>query len=134
MYGEDLEFEKPIIELEKRIKELKSSSSSKGIDLSKEIQELEKKVQEKKIEIFKNITAWQRTQIARHPKRPYTLDYVGLIMENFIELHGDRTFYDDLAIVGGIASLDGRTVVVIGHQKGRDTKENLKRNFGMANP
>ncbi len=108
--------------------------SSKGIDLSKEINKLEKKVQEKKIEIFKNITAWQRTQIARHPKRPYTLDYIGLIMDDFIELHGDRTFYDDLAIVGGIASLDGRTVMIVGNQKGRNTKENLKRNFGMANP
>ena len=134
MYGEELEFEKPIIELEKRIKELKSSSAGKGIDLSKEIKDLEQKVNEKKIEIFKNITAWQRTQIARHPKRPYTLDYAGLITEDFTELHGDRTFLDDLAIVGGIASLDGRTVVVIGHQKGRNTKENLKRNFGMANP
>ncbi len=134
MYGEELEFEKPIIELEKRIKELKSTSVRKGIDLSKEINNLEEKVQEKKIEIFKNITAWQRMQIARHPKRPYTLDYIGLIMDNFIELHGDRTFYDDLAIVGGIASLDDRTVLVVGNQKGRDTKENLKRNFGMANP
>jgi len=134
MQMKDLEFEKPIIELEKRIQELKSSSSDKGFDLSKEIKDLEKKVNDKKTEIFQNITAWQRTQIARHPKRPYTFDYINLIMEDFIELHGDRTFYDDLAIVGGIASLDERTVVVIGHQKGRDTKENLKRNFGMANP
>jgi acetyl-CoA carboxylase carboxyl transferase subunit alpha len=134
MHIKDLEFEKPIIELEKRIQELKSSSSDKGFDLSKEIKDLEGKVNDKKMEIYRDITAWQRTQIARHPKRPYTLDYVGLIMEDFIELHGDRTFYDDLAIVGGIASLDERTVMVIGHQKGRDTKENLKRNFGMANP
>ncbi len=134
MPTKDLEFEKPIMELEKRIQELKSSTSDKDIDLSKEIRFLEKKVNEKKTEIFKNITAWQRTQIARHPKRPYTLDYVNLMMEDFMELHGDRTFFDDLAIVGGIASLDERTVVVIGHQKGRDTKENLKRNFGMANP
>ena len=134
MYGEELEFEKPIIELEKRVKELKASSSSKGIDLSKEIKELEKKVNDKKIEIFKNITAWQRTQIARHSKRPYALDYIGLIMNDFIELHGDRTFYDDLAIIGGIASFDGRTVMIVGNQKGRNTKENLKRNFGMANP
>lgn len=134
MYGEELDFEKPIIELEKRIEELKSFSSSKDIDLSEEIKKLEKKAQKRKTEIFKNITAWQRTQMARHPKRPYTLDYISLIMDEFIELHGDRTFYDDLAIVGGIASFNGKSVMVIGHQKGRDTKENLKRNFGMANP
>jgi acetyl-CoA carboxylase carboxyl transferase subunit alpha len=134
MYGEELDFEKPIIELEKRIEELKSFSASKDIDLSEEIKKLEKKAKDKKTEIFKNITAWQRTQLARHPKRPYTLDYIGFIMEEFIELHGDRTFYDDRAIIGGIASFDGRTVIVLGHQKGRDTKENLKRNFGMAHP
>jgi acetyl-CoA carboxylase carboxyl transferase subunit alpha len=134
MHIKELDFEKPIIELEKRVQELKSSTSNKTFDLSKEIKDLEEKVLEKKTEIFRNITAWQRTQIARHPKRPYTLDYISLLMEDFIEIHGDRTFYDDLAIVGGIASFEGQTVVVIGHQKGRDTKENLKRNFGMANP
>ena len=134
MPEEHLEFEKPIAELEKKIQELKSFSIGKDIDLSEEIKILERKAKNKKIEIFRNLTAWQRTQLARHPKRPYTLDYIRLIMDEFVELHGDRTFYDDQAIVGGIASLDGNSLIVVGHQKGRDTKENISRNFGMPHP
>lgn len=130
----NLDFEKPIIELEEKINGLKELSSSKGVDLSNEIKNLEKKMEQVKRDIFKNLTAWQRVQLARHPLRPYTLDYINLIMTDFVELRGDRTFADDPAILGGLAKLDGIPVMVIGHQKGRDTRENITRNFGMAHP
>lgn len=129
-----LEFEKPLIELEKRIEDLREFGLKKGIDLSCEIAILEKKADTLRKEIFENLTPWQRIMIARHPKRPTTLEYIHLIFDEFIELHGDRTFRDDGAIVGGIASLRGRPVTVIGTQKGRDTKENIARNFGMPHP
>ena len=129
-----LEFEKPIIELEKRIEELKAFASTENIDFSDEIKVLEKKVIESKKRIYKNLTAWQRMQIARHPDRPYTLDYIDALMKNFIELRGDRSFADDRAIIGGLASFQDKTAMVIGHQKGRNTKENLTRNFGMPHP
>ena len=129
-----LEFEKPIIELEKRIEELKAFASTENIDFSDEIKVLEKKVIESKKRIYKNLTAWQRMQIARHPDRPYTLDYIDALMKNFIELRGDRSFADDQAIIGGLASFQDKTAMVIGHQKGRNTKENLTRNFGMPHP
>lgn len=129
-----LEFEKPIIELEKRIEELKAFASTENIDFSDEIKVLEKKTLESKKRIYQNLTAWQRMQIARHPDRPYTLDYINALMKNFIELHGDRSFADDQAIIGGLASFQDKTVMVIGHQKGRNTKENLNRNFGMPHP
>ncbi|HHV61573.1 MAG TPA: acetyl-CoA carboxylase carboxyltransferase subunit alpha [Firmicutes bacterium] len=129
-----LEFEKPLAELEKRIEELKVFSSDKGIDLSGEIATLERKAEDLRREIYGNLTPWQRIMIARHPHRPTTLDYINLIFDDFIELHGDRCFRDDAAIVGGIASLEGRPVTVVGTQKGRDTKENLARNFGMPHP
>ena len=129
-----LEFEKPIIELEKRIEELKAFASTENIDFSDEIKVLEKKVIESKKRIYQNLTAWQRMQISRHPDRPYTLDYINALMKNFIELHGDRSFADDQAIIGGLASFQDKTVMVIGHQKGRNTKENLYRNFGMPHP
>ncbi|MFH1904008.1 MAG: acetyl-CoA carboxylase carboxyltransferase subunit alpha [bacterium] len=129
-----LEFEKPIIELEKRIEELKAFASTENIDFSDEIKVLEKKALETKKRIYQNLTAWQRMQIARHPDRPYTLDYINALMKNFIELHGDRSFADDQAIIGGLASFQDKTVMVIGHQKGRNTKENLNRNFGMPHP
>ncbi|MCK4401892.1 acetyl-CoA carboxylase carboxyltransferase subunit alpha [bacterium] len=129
-----LEFEKPIIELEKRIEELKSFASTEDIDFSDEIKVLEKKAVESKKRVYKNLTAWQRMQIARHPDRPYTLDYINALMKNFIELHGDRSFADDQAIIGGLASFQDKTVMVIGHQRGRNTKENLYRNFGMPYP
>lgn len=127
-----LEFEKPIIDLENKIAEMKSLSGE--IDISKEIVDLEKKVDELRINIYKNLTRWQRVQIARHPQRPITLDYINNCFTDFIELHGDRNFRDDPAIIGGTALLADVPVMVVGHQKGRDTKSNVYRNFGMANP
>ncbi len=129
-----LEFEKPVVELEKKINELRVYSKEKQIDLSGEIEKLEIRLEKIKKDIFKNLSAWQRTQIARHPKRPYTLDYIDLIATDFIELHGDRLFSDDKAIATGFAEIDSQKVCFIGHQKGRDTKENLIRNFGCAHP
>jgi len=129
-----LEFEKPILELETKIQELKQFAQVEQVDFSPEIARLEKKVARLQEEIFSSLTAWQRTQIARHPNRPYTLDYIRLVLTDFLELHGDRGFADDRAIVGGLARLEGMPLVVIGHQKGRDTKEKLARNFAMANP
>ncbi len=127
-----LEFEKPIIELEQKIEEMRGLSDS--LDISNEISKLEKKVNELRNSVYKNLTRWQIVQIARHPERPYSLDYIYLMTENFIELHGDRTFGDDKAVVGGFATLDGKPVMIIGQQKGRDTKSNIYRNFGMMNP
>ncbi len=129
-----LDFEKPITELEKKIQELKHFVSEKKIDLSSEVKRLEDKLEHLKRDTYGNLTAWQRVQIARHPQRPYTLDYISLMMSDFVELHGDRSFADDKAIVCGLAKLDHQKVAVIGHQKGKDTKENLKRNFGCAHP
>jgi len=129
-----LDFEKPIAELEKKIQELKSYSSGKKVDISSEVKLLEEKLEHLKKDTYNNLTAWQRVQIARHPKRPYTLDYINAMMTDFIELHGDRSFADDKAIVAGLAKLDNQKIMVIGHQKGRDTKENLKHNFGCAHP
>jgi len=129
-----LDFEKPIFELEKKIQELRHFVSEKRIDLSSEVKRLEDKLDHLKKDTYANLSAWQRVQLARHPQRPYTLDYINLIMSDFIELHGDRLFSDDRAIVCGLAKLDKQKIAVIGHQKGRDTKENLKRNFGCAHP
>ena len=129
-----LDFEKPIIELERKIEELKGFSSRQDIDISGEVKRLEEKLYNIKKSIYENLTPWQKVQIARHPRRPYTLDYVEMMMSDFIPIHGDRHFADDQAIVCGLAMLDGERLVVIGHQKGRDTKENLKRNFGSAHP
>lgn len=134
MNGSGLDFEKPILELERKIEELKKFTSSEKIDLSSEIKKLEDKLEKVKKEVFENLTPWQRVQMARHPKRPYTLDYINLITTDFVELHGDRAFADDKAIICGFAKVDGEKIVVIGHQKGRDTKENLMRNFGSAHP
>lgn len=132
MHG--LDFEKPIAELEKKIQELKNFVSTKKIDLSSEINRLEDKLESLRKETYSNLTAWQRVQIARHPQRPYSQDYINMIMTEFVELHGDRGFADDKAIIGGFAKINGQKVMVLGHQKGRDTKENLKRNFGCAHP
>lgn len=129
-----LEFEKPILELETKIQELKQFAQVEKVDFSAEIGRLERKVARLQEEIFADLTPWQRTQIARHPNRPYGMDYIRLMLTGFVELHGDRAFSDDKAIVGGFARLDGMPLVVIGHQKGRDTKEKLARNFAMANP
>jgi len=127
-----LDFEKPILELEKKIEEMRAMSHD--IDISSEIENLEKRVEEVKIQIYNELTRWQRVQIARHPERPLTFDYIQNCFDDFIELHGDRKFKDDPAIIGGIAKLNGKPVMIIGHQKGRDTKTNLYRNFGMPNP
>ena len=129
-----LEFERPILELEAKIQELKQFAEVEKVDFSAEIARLERKVARLQEEVFANLTPWQRTQIARHPSRPYTMDYIRLMLTDFVELHGDRAFADDRAIVGGLARLEGMPLVVIGHQKGRDTKEKLARNFAMANP
>lgn len=129
-----LDFEKPIIELERKIAELKGFTANRNIDISGEITRLEEKLAHIKKDIYDNLTPWQRVQIARHPKRPYTLDYIDMIMTDFIEIHGDRHFADDKAIVCGLAKMNGEKLAVIGHQKGRDTKENLERNFGSAHP
>jgi len=129
-----LDFEKPVIDLEKQINELIELNSKHDKDLSNEIlalKEEKKKISEK---IYSNLTRWQRVQLARFPKRPYTLDYINRISNDFIELHGDRKFYDDQAIVAGIGSIDNNEVVFVGHQKGKNTKENIQRNFGMAKP
>ena len=127
-----LEFEKPIFELENKIEEMKKLEDN--LDIKKEIDTLEDKVNMLKKNIYENLTRWQRVQLARHSERPYTLDYIYLMTDDFIELHGDRHFKDDKAVVGGFAMLETEKVMIIGHQKGRDTKSNLERNFGMPNP
>jgi len=129
-----LEFERPIAELEKRIRDMKEVGPRGGADLSQEIRKLEKRAEKLRQDIYHNLTPWQRVQLARHPRRPFTLDYIHRLMEDFVELHGDRRFADDRAIVSGLAFYRKRPVVVVGHQKGRNTEENLKRNFGMAHP
>jgi acetyl-CoA carboxylase carboxyl transferase subunit alpha len=129
---DELEFEKPLLELENRIAELRASEDS--LAARDEIAKLEERLARQQQRIYSGLTAWQRTQIARHPKRPHTLDFVNLLLEDWVELHGDRVFGDDKAIVGGLATFDGEPVVVIGHQKGRDTRENIARNFGMPHP
>ena len=134
MNGGFLEFEKPILELERKIEELKKLASTEKIDLKGEVKRLESKLAAVKKGVYSKLTSWQRVQIARHPRRPYTLDYIGMITNGFIELRGDRAFSDDKAIVAGFAKIDKKEFLVIGHQKGRDTKENLKRNFGSAHP
>ncbi|MDH3267547.1 MAG: acetyl-CoA carboxylase carboxyltransferase subunit alpha [Ignavibacteria bacterium] len=127
-----LDFEKPVFELEQKLEEMKKSSNRLGIE--KEISRIESKVSQLKEELYKDLSRWQRVQLARHPDRPYTLDFIDLMTTNFTELHGDRHYRDDKAIVGGFAQLDDYKVMIIGHQKGRDTKSNVYRNFGMANP
>ncbi|QEM67597.1 acetyl-CoA carboxylase carboxyltransferase subunit alpha [Geobacter sp. FeAm09] len=128
-----LEFEKPIVELEKKIEELNALAAD-GLDIGADVATLEGRVEEMRKEIFSNLSRWQTAQVARHINRPFTLDYIKHMFTDFVELHGDRNFGDDHAIVGGLARFDGRPVVVIGHQKGRDTKEKVFRNFGMPNP
>ena len=129
-----LEFEQPIAELESRIEELRFVQDDSAVDISEEIQRLTKKSQALTKEIYAKLTPWQVAQVARHPQRPYTLDYVGMLFTGFEELHGDRSFADDASIVGGLARFDGAPCMVIGHQKGRDTKEKIARNFGMPKP
>ncbi|RMH69163.1 MAG: acetyl-CoA carboxylase carboxyltransferase subunit alpha [Gemmatimonadetes bacterium] len=129
-----LDFERPILELERKIDDLRGFAETENLEFTDEIQTLEEKCLRLKEEIYSNLTRWQRVQLARHPKRPYALDYIHAMLTDFVELHGDRNFADDKAIVGGLAKLEGQPIVVIGQQKGRDTKENLVRNFGMPHP
>jgi acetyl-CoA carboxylase carboxyl transferase subunit alpha len=133
MVGE-LEFERPIVELRRKITELKEFTKTADVDLSSEIIKLEARLEKLEQDIYENIKPWDRVQIARHPNRPTTLDYISYLFEDFFELHGDRTFADDEAIVGGVAKFKGLPVTVIGHQRGKDTKENIRRNFGMPHP
>ncbi|HEY3807212.1 MAG TPA: acetyl-CoA carboxylase carboxyltransferase subunit alpha [Kofleriaceae bacterium] len=128
-----LEFERPIIDLEKKISDLRNLSTE-TVDFSAEIRRLEQKARKLQKEVFADLSAQQKVQLARHPGRPYMMDYVGLLMDDFVELHGDRGFRDDPSIVGGLAQFDEHEVLVLGHQKGRNTKENVHRNFGMARP
>ncbi len=132
--GPVLEFERPIVELEKKISDMKDFSVGENIEFDGEIVSLQKKLERLREEIYSNLTRWQKVQLSRHPKRPYTLDYVRMMMTDFVELHGDRGYADDPAMVGGFAHLDGKPVMVVGQQKGRDTKQKLYRNFGMAHP
>ncbi len=129
-----LEFENPIVELEKQIDDLRRAAGEQHMSVDTEIAPLERKLADLRLSVYRNLTPLQRLQLARSARRPFTLDYLALAFTDFIELHGDRAFRDDAAIVGGWARLDGETVMVIGHQRGRDTKENLHRNFGMPHP
>ncbi|MCU0803491.1 MAG: acetyl-CoA carboxylase carboxyltransferase subunit alpha [Burkholderiales bacterium] len=129
-----LEFEQPIAELEAKIDQLRYVQDDSAVDISQEIAQLQKKSQALTKEIYGKLTPWQIAQVARHPQRPYTLDYIGLVFSDFEELHGDRAYADDASIVGGLARFGGQPVMIIGHQKGRDTKEKIHRNFGMPRP
>lgn len=128
------DFEKPIQDLEDQLRKVREVAEKGKIDVSASIKELEQKIDSTKKELYKNLNGWQRVQISRHPERPYTLDYIENCFENFVEMHGDRNVKDDKAMVGGFASINGKTVMVIGHQKGRNTKQRQYRNFGMPNP
>ncbi len=132
--GTFLDFEKPIVELEKKISDMRDFAIGENIELTKEISSLEEKLGKLRNDIFAKLSRWQRVQLARHPRRPYTLDYIKMMTTDFIELHGDRRFADDNALVGGLAKIDGQPVMILGQQKGRDTKQKIFRNFGMANP
>ncbi len=127
-----LEFEKPIVELEQKMEEMRRYSDNP--DIAQDIEKIEKRVDQLRRSVYSGLTRWQKVQLARHPERPYTLDYIALMMKDFVELHGDRGFRDDKAVVGGMARLEDVPVMVIGQQKGRDTKSNVYRNFGMMNP
>ena len=129
-----LDFEKPIVDLESKLADMKRLALENGVDVHDAVRTLEEKINGLKRETYRNLTRWQRVQLSRHPERPYTLDYIGGVADRFIELHGDRNVADDKAMVGGLADLDGQTVMVIGQQKGRNTKQRQYRNFGMANP
>jgi acetyl-CoA carboxylase carboxyl transferase subunit alpha len=129
-----LEFEKPVFELEAKLSDLRRSSAASDINLETEVLRMEQKLEQTRLDIYSNLTAWQRVQIARHPARPFALDYMQLSFQGFTELHGDRLFGDDAAMPGGLATIGRHRCLVIGHQKGRDTKENLRRNFGSAHP
>lgn len=134
MKKHSLEFEKPLLDLEKQLDEIVKSSHDSDLDFSTEIKAIEKKIEQTKREVYSDLSPWQKVQLSRHPNRPYSIDYIERIFDDFEELHGDRSFMDDSAIVGGPASLDSQKVMVIAQQKGRNTEDNLKRNFGCPNP
>jgi acetyl-CoA carboxylase carboxyl transferase subunit alpha len=134
MNGTWLDFEKPILDLERRLEDLKGLAAEETPEIAAERKRLERKLERVRRDVYSKLTRWQRVKLARHPRRPYTLDYIKFIAPSFMELHGDRRFGDDPAIVGGLAVVEDLPIVLIGHQKGRDTKENIHRNFGMANP
>jgi acetyl-CoA carboxylase carboxyl transferase subunit alpha len=134
MKKHSLEFEKPLLDLEKQLDEIVKSSHDSDLDFSTEIKAIEKKIEQTKREVYSDLSPWQKVQLSRHPNRPYSFDYIERIFDDFEELHGDRSFMDDSAIVGGPASLDSQKVMVIAQQKGRNTEDNLKRNFGCPNP
>jgi acetyl-CoA carboxylase carboxyl transferase subunit alpha len=129
-----LPFEQPVAELETKLQELEAFSNEQDIDVSHEISNMKQKIEKTRNEIYANLTAWQKVQVARHPNRPYTMDYINAITTDFVEIHGDRIHRDDRAIVGGLAKIDGRKVMILGSQKGRDTKSNVESNFGCAHP
>jgi len=129
-----LEFEQPIVDLEEKLAEMKRLAENSKVDVSEDVKSLEKKIDSLKKETYKNLTRWQKVQLSRHPERPYTLDYIYKMTDDFVEIHGDRTVKDDKAMVGGFGTLDGQTVMFVGQQKGRNTKQRQMRNFGMANP
>lgn len=129
-----LEFEQPIVDLEEKLAEMKRLAENSKVDVSEDVKSLEHKIDKLKKETYKNLTRWQRVQLSRHPERPYTLDYIYQMTDDFVEIHGDRTVSDDKAMVGGFGTLDGETVMFVGQQKGRNTKQRQMRNFGMANP
>ena len=134
MNGQFLDFERPIVELERKIRDMRDFATEERVDFTEEIEVLEKKLKRLQNEIYSNLTPWQRVQLARHPLRPHSLDYITLMSRDFLELHGDRNFKDDKAVVGGFARIDEKPVMIIGQQKGRDTKQKLLRNFGMMHP
>jgi acetyl-CoA carboxylase carboxyl transferase subunit alpha len=129
-----LDFEKPLLELEKQIRDLKSLAGSGHPEIAEQVAKLERSADKKRRETYEKLTRWERVQLARHPLRPYSSDYIGMIASEFVELHGDRLYSEDRAVIGGLAVIDGHKVVIVGQQKGRDTKENLARNFGMPHP
>ena len=134
MKKHSLEFEKPLLELEKQLEDIVKSSNDSDLDFSKEISAIEKKIKDTKRDVYSDLTPWQKVQMSRHPNRPYSIDYIERMFEDFEELHGDRSFMDDAAIVGGPGSINGQKVMIISQQKGRNTDDNLKRNFGCPNP
>lgn len=134
MNGQFLDFERPIVELERKIRDMRDFATEERVDFTEEIGVLEEKLKKLQEEIYSNLTPWQRVQLARHPLRPHSLDYIALMTTDFVELHGDRNFADDKAVVGGFARMEERAVLLIGQQKGRDTKQKLLRNFGMMHP
>jgi acetyl-CoA carboxylase carboxyl transferase subunit alpha len=132
--GSWLDFERPVIEIDRRLAELRSFADRGDPEFMEEYERLSRRAEKVRLEIYSRLTRWQRVQLARHPQRPYTLDYLKILVPDFVELHGDRAFADDQAIVAGMGRFAGRSAVIVGHQKGRDTKENIKRTFGMPNP